>query len=153
MFYRYTLVMFCAVLMLSASRCTSEQNNSATPQAAPEGSNMSQTTKVEKLIIEDVTVGTGAEAKSGQTVVVHYTGTLMDGTKFDSSKDRGQPFSFRLGAGEVIKGWDQGVAGMKVGGFRKLTIPSDMAYGSRGAGGVIPGNADLKFDVELLEVK
>lgn len=153
MFYRYSLVMFCAVLMLSASRCTSEQNNSATPQATSEGNDMSQTTKVEKLIIEDVTVGTGAEAKSGQTVVVHYTGTLMDGTKFDSSKDRGQPFSFRLGAGQVIKGWDEGVAGMKVGGFRKLTIPSDMAYGSRGAGGVIPGNADLKFDVELLEVK
>ncbi len=153
MFYRYALVTLCAVLMLSASRCASEQNNSATSQATSEGSNMSQTTKVEKLIIEDTTVGTGAEAKAGQTVFVHYTGTLMDGTKFDSSKDRGEPFSFRLGSGMVIKGWDQGVAGMKVGGVRNLTIPADLAYGSRGAGGVIPPNADLKFEVELLDVK
>jgi FKBP-type peptidyl-prolyl cis-trans isomerase FkpA len=152
MFYRYALVTLCAVLMLSASRCASEQNNSATSQATSEGSNMSQTTKVEKLIIEDVKVGTGAEAKAGQTVFVHYTGTLMDGTQFDSSKDRG-PFNFRLGAGQVIKGWDQGVAGMKVGGVRNLTIPADLAYGSRGAGGVIPPNADLKFEVELLDVK
>lgn len=153
MFYRYALVTLCAVLMLSASRCASEQNNPATSQAASEGSDMSQTTKVEKLIIEDVKVGTGAEAKAGQTVVVHYTGTLMNGTKFDSSKDRGEPFSFRLGAGQVIQGWDQGVAGMKVGGVRNLTIPADLAYGSRGAGGVIPPNADLKFEVELLDVK
>lgn len=153
MFYRYALVTLCAVLMLSASRCASEQNNPATSQATSEGNDMTETTQVEKLIIEDKTVGTGAEAKAGQTVVVHYTGTLMNGTKFDSSKDRGEPFSFRLGAGQVIKGWDQGVAGMKVGGVRNLTIPADLAYGSRGAGGVIPPNADLKFEVELLDVK
>ena len=87
------------------------------------------------------------------TVEVHYTGWLLDGTKFDSSLDRGKPFSFHLGAGEVIRGWDEGVAGMKVGGKRKLRIPAEMGYGARGAGGVIPGNATLVFDVELLGVK
>jgi FKBP-type peptidyl-prolyl cis-trans isomerase len=86
-------------------------------------------------------------------VDVHYTGWLLDGTKFDSSVDRGKPFSFHLGAGEVIRGWDEGVAGMKVGGKRKLRIPAELGYGSRGAGGVIPGNATLIFDVELLGVK
>lgn len=103
--------------------------------------------------IKEVTIGTGKEAKSGP-VSVHYTGTLKDGgTKFDSSRDRGQPFTFKLGAGEVIKGWDIGVEGMKVGGRRILTIPADKGYGARGAGGVIPPNATLVFDVELLEVK
>ena len=102
--------------------------------------------------IEDLTLGTGAEAAAGDTVSVHYTGTLTDGTKFDSSRDRGQPFSFPLGQGRVIRGWDVGVAGMKVGGVRKLTIPPDEGYGSRGAGGVIPPNATLLFDVELLGV-
>jgi FKBP-type peptidyl-prolyl cis-trans isomerase len=87
------------------------------------------------------------------TVDVHYTGWLLDGTKFDSSVDRGKPFSFHLGAGEVIRGWDEGVAGMKVGGKRKLRIPAELGYGARGAGGVIPGNATLIFDVELLGVK
>ena len=101
----------------------------------------------------DVVAGTGEEAKPGDLVVVHYTGWLTDGTKFDSSKDRNDPFSFRLGAGKVIQGWDEGVAGMKVGGTRKLTIPPDLGYGPRGAGGVIPPNATLKFDVELLEVR
>jgi FKBP-type peptidyl-prolyl cis-trans isomerase FkpA len=105
-----------------------------------------------QLEIKEITVGTGDEAKSGQTVNVHYTGWLTDGTKFDSSVDRGKPFSFRLGAGMVIKGWDQGVAGMKVGGKRKLTIPSELGYGARGAGGVIPPGATLVFDVELLSV-
>ena len=101
----------------------------------------------------DDQVGTGAEALTGKTVVVHYTGWLTDGTKFDSSKDRNQPFSFPLGGGRVIKGWDEGVAGMKVGGKRTLTIPPDLGYGARGAGGVIPPNATLKFEVELLDVK
>jgi FKBP-type peptidyl-prolyl cis-trans isomerase FkpA len=105
------------------------------------------------LEIQELKVGEGAEAKAGATVDVHYTGWLLDGTKFDSSVDRGKPFSFHLGAGEVIRGWDEGVAGMKVGGKRKLRIPAELGYGSRGAGGVIPGNATLVFDVELLGVR
>ncbi|MBP9146600.1 MAG: FKBP-type peptidyl-prolyl cis-trans isomerase [Thermoanaerobaculia bacterium] len=105
------------------------------------------------LELQELKVGEGAEARSGMTVEVHYTGWLLDGTKFDSSLDRGKPFSFHLGAGEVIRGWDEGVAGMKVGGKRKLRIPAEMGYGARGAGGVIPGNATLVFDVELLGVK
>ncbi|MGD9891645.1 MAG: FKBP-type peptidyl-prolyl cis-trans isomerase [Dehalococcoidia bacterium] len=105
------------------------------------------------LQYEDIKVGDGAQPQAGQTVSVHYTGTLTDGTKFDSSRDRGQPFSFRLGTGEVIKGWDEGLSTMKVGGQRKLTIPPDLGYGARGAGGVIPPNATLIFDVELLDVK
>jgi FKBP-type peptidyl-prolyl cis-trans isomerase FkpA len=108
----------------------------------------------------DVKAGAGAEARPGTTVRVHYTGWLYDpaaadhkGKKFDSSKDSGSPFDFRLGAGEVIQGWDDGVAGMKVGGTRVLTIPPAMGYGARGAGGVIPPNATLLFEVELLDVK
>jgi FKBP-type peptidyl-prolyl cis-trans isomerase FkpA len=105
------------------------------------------------LKFTDDQVGTGAEAQKGKTVAVHYTGWLADGTKFDSSRDRNQPFSFPLGQGQVIKGWDEGVAGMKVGGKRTLVIPPDLGYGARGAGGVIPPNATLKFEVELLDVK
>jgi len=100
----------------------------------------------------ELKIGDGKEAKEGSKVKVHYTGTLADGTKFDSSKDRGQPFSFKLGAGQVIKGWDEGVAGMKVGGTRKLVIPGSLAYGPRGIAGVIPPNAQLTFVVELLKV-
>lgn len=108
-------------------------------------------TQVTELKIEDEVVGTGAEAKAGDTVTVHYVGTLLDGTVFDASKPRGnQGFTFSLGAGQVIKGWDVGVAGMKVGGKRKLTIPSDMAYGNQAVGGVIPANSPLIFEVELL---
>lgn len=105
------------------------------------------------LKVEDVKVGTGAEAVAGKRVTVHYVGTLTDGKKFDSSRDRGQGFAFPLGAGHVIQGWDQGVAGMKVGGIRKLTIPPELGYGARGAAGVIPPNATLLFEVELLDVR
>lgn len=100
----------------------------------------------------DLVAGTGSEAQKGQRVKVHYTGWLKDGRKFDSSVDRGQPFEFPLGAGRVIKGWDEGVAGMKVGGKRKLVIPPALGYGERGAGGVIPPNAELTFEVELLGI-
>ena len=101
----------------------------------------------------DMVVGTGEEAKKGQTVRVHYTGWLKDGTKFDSSVDRGQPFEFPLGAGRVIKGWDEGVSGMKVGGKRKLIIHAQLGSGDRGAGGIIPTGAELTFEVELLGVR
>jgi FKBP-type peptidyl-prolyl cis-trans isomerase len=106
----------------------------------------------ETLKIEDLKEGTGAEAAAGKRVTVHYVGTLTDGSKFDSSRDRGKGFSFNLGAGEVIRGWDQGVAGMKVGGQRKLTIPPDLAYGERGMPPVIPARATLVFEVELLSI-
>ncbi len=104
------------------------------------------------LQIDDIKVGTGKEAKDGTQVTVHYVGTLTDGAKFDSSRDRNEGFDFRLGAGQVIKGWDQGVAGMKVGGLRKLTIGPELAYGARGYPPVIPPNSTLLFEVELLEV-
>jgi FKBP-type peptidyl-prolyl cis-trans isomerase FkpA len=111
---------------------------------------MSQTTTASGLVIEDVVVGEGDEACAGQMVSVHYTGWLTNGTKFDSSKDRNEPFEFSLGARHVIAGWDEGVQGMKIGGSRKLTIPPQLGYGARGAGGVIPPNATLVFEVELL---
>ena len=106
-----------------------------------------------ELQIEELVVGTGAAPKAGQKVSVHYTGWLTNGTKFDSSKDRGTPFEFNVGRGQVIAGWDQGVITMKVGGKRKLTIPPELGYGKQGAGGVIPPNAVLVFEVELLGLK
>jgi FKBP-type peptidyl-prolyl cis-trans isomerase FkpA len=117
---------------------------------------METTTTASGLQMQDITVGEGALAVAGKQVAVHYTGWLykdgVKGTKFDSSKDRGQPFEFDLGAGMVIRGWDEGVQGMKVGGVRNLIIPSDLGYGARGAGGAIPPNATLFFQVELLAV-
>lgn len=105
------------------------------------------------LVIEDLVLGDGDEAIAGHQVTVHYTGWLTDGQKFDSSKDRDDPFIFPLGGGRVIRGWDEGVQGMKIGGTRKLTIPPDLGYGARGAGGVIPPNATLVFEVELLALE
>jgi FKBP-type peptidyl-prolyl cis-trans isomerase FkpA len=107
----------------------------------------------DQMIIEDTVIGTGATAEAGQMVTVHYTGTFPDGRKFDSSVDRNDPFQFPLGGGYVIKGWDEGVQGMKVGGKRKLIIPPHLGYGAAGAGGVIPPNATLLFEVELLGVE
>lgn len=113
---------------------------------------MTQTTTASGLVIDEIEVGTGETAVAGRMVSVHYTGWLTDGRKFDSSKDRNDPFAFPLGAGHVIRGWDEGVQGMKVGGTRILVIPAELGYGARGAGGVIPGNATLMFEVELLGV-
>jgi len=127
-------------------------STTAVPKNAPATASK-EITMPDGLKYTDDQVGTGTEAQAGKTVSVHYTGWLLDGTKFDSSKDRNQPFSFPLGGGQVIKGWDEGVAGMKVGGKRTLVIPPDLGYGARGAGGVIPPNATLKFEVELLDVK
>jgi FKBP-type peptidyl-prolyl cis-trans isomerase FkpA len=113
---------------------------------------MSSNTTASGLVIEEIRSGEGASAEAGRRVTVHYTGWLENGSKFDSSKDRDEPFDFPLGRGHVIKGWDEGVAGMKVGGVRKLTIPPELGYGARGAGGVIPPNATLIFEVELLAI-
>jgi len=140
------------------------QTTPAQPAAPAAGPSASLSTRIGAKVTElqkiDVVVGTGTEAAAGKPVFVHYTGWLYDpavpdghGNKFDSSLDRKAPFGFTLGVGKVIKGWDEGVAGMKVGGKRTLVIPSTMAYGERGAGGVIPPNATLVFDVELLDVK
>jgi FKBP-type peptidyl-prolyl cis-trans isomerase len=142
---RYVVALSLALVAIgcSGSQSPEQRDRKVTEMTAP----------VTSLQIEDTKVGTGPEAQPGRQVSVHYTGTLMDGTKFDSSRDRNEPFEFRLGAGEVIPGWDQGVKGMKVGGTRKLTIPPSLAYGSRGSSGVIPPNATLKFDIELLGVR
>lgn len=126
-----------------------DTNLSFTPEPSPTPRN----SMIDKLIIEDLVIGAGAEVKSGDTIVMHYKGTLLNGTQFDSSYDRGMPFETVIGQGAVIEGWDKGVLGMKVGGKRKLTIPSDMAYGAQGAGEVIPPNSPLVFELELLSVK
>lgn len=155
---RILLTTACAAVALTmgAAACTKK---SETPAEGTSGA-VSNTTatggasqEVTDLKIEELQVGNGAEATAGKVVSVHYTGWLTDGRKFDSSVDRGEPFEFPLGAGQVIQGWDKGVAGMKVGGKRKLTIPPHLGYGERGAGNVIPPNATLVFDVELLGVK
>jgi len=153
-------VALVAVISLTGCGATPPGAGSAAqptePQSSPTAAPVEPKTTTEeatKLVIKEVAVGKGAAAKSGDKVTVHYTGWLTDGTKFDSSVDRGQPFEFPLGAGKVIPGWDQGVAGMKVGGKRKLTIPPDLGYGAQGTpGGPIPPNATLVFDVELLAV-
>lgn len=132
----------------SASKESSAQNTNKDAK----GKKMSTQQDVTELQITDIEVGSGDEAKAGDKVTVHYRGTLTNGKEFDASYNRNQPFSFGLGAGQVIQGWDKGVAGMKVGGKRKLVIPPSMGYGARGAGGAIPPNATLIFEVELLKV-
>ena len=139
------LVTFWGIFIMASA--FAQSNNSA-----PTKVDGKPTTTPTGLQYWDITVGKGAAAVAGKPVKVHYTGWLTDGKKFDSSVDRNEPFSFPLGGGQVIKGWDQGVAGMKVGGKRQLKIPPDLGYGARGAGGVIPPNATLIFDVELLDV-
>ena len=131
----------------------SEKSKTGAPGATATGDAAKASETATELKTVDETVGTGDEAVEGKEVTLHYTGTLVDGKKFDSSRDRNEPFTFRLGAGMVIPGWEQGIKGMKVGGKRKLTIPPQLGYGERGAGGVIPRNATLLFDVELLGVK
>jgi FKBP-type peptidyl-prolyl cis-trans isomerase len=138
-----------------ATTTTQSPTSTDTTSAGAKGKDApaAEVTMASGLKYQDLKVGNGAIAENGMTVSVHYTGWLTDGTKFDSSVDRGQPFSFRLGAGQVIRGWDEGVQGMRVGGKRKLTIPSDLGYGAAGTpGGPIPPNATLVFDVELLGV-
>ena len=151
--------MILRVLVLVFVSCAAAVacGSSPTPQSADTSMADSSITTLQ---IVDTASGAGAEARPGRVVSVHYTGWLYDaskadkkGPKFDSSKDRNEPFEFPLGGGQVIRGWDEGVAGMKVGGKRTLTIPPDMGYGARGAGGVIPPNATLLFEVELLDVK
>lgn len=129
-------------------------NNDIVPREASKEANMNNfKTTASGLKIEDIIVGQGAEAKSGDTVTVNYLGTLLDGTKFDSSYDRNAPFTTQIGVGQVIKGWDEGIVGMKVGGKRKLIIPPDLGYGAQGAGDSIPPNSTLIFEVEFLGVK
>ncbi len=161
--YSTPIAAVIGAVMLTALGCSAPQAEppSETAPSRPETTQQEatptetdeSTETATKLAKKDLVVGKGAAAKTGDRVSVHYTGWLTDGTKFDSSLDRGQPFEFVLGQGQVIPGWDEGVVGMKVGGKRELIIPPDMAYGDHGAGGVIPPNATLKFNVELLAIK
>jgi peptidylprolyl isomerase len=148
---------FIVVLLLLAAvaipACSQKEAKPVTEKAAESKAPAGATVTASGLSYTDIVKGTGAAPTSGKMVTVHYTGVLENGTKFDSSVDRGQPFSFRIGAGEVIPGWDEGVISMKVGGKRKLVIPPQLGYGANGAGGVIPPNATLIFDVELLDVE
>jgi peptidylprolyl isomerase len=153
-----SLLLSVALAAALAAASASADEKKPTAPSEPEKKSESKMTKTPSgLQYEDTKVGTGASPAKGQTCVMHYTGWLWEngakGNKFDSSVDRGAPFSFPLGQGRVIKGWDEGVATMKVGGKRTLLIPPDLGYGARGAGGVIPPNATLLFDVELLEIK
>jgi FKBP-type peptidyl-prolyl cis-trans isomerase len=137
----------------ASSQADRSQNSSQTGGTLnPAESGATLVTTDSGLQYEDLAVGAGASPTTGQKVTVHYTGTLEDGSKFDSSLDRNRPFEFQIGIGQVIKGWDEGVATMAVGGKRKLIIPAELGYGARGAGGVIPSNATLLFDVELLKI-
>lgn len=151
-------ILVAAFATVLAVACTKKSEDSAQPAANTQpaqttaGTQTAQSTTEPKVEITDTVVGKGAEAVNGKAVTVHYTGTLKDGTKFDSSVDRKEPFTFTLGSGQVIKGWEQGIQGMKVGGKRKLVIPPALAYGNN-AVGAIPANSTLIFDVELLEVK
>jgi FKBP-type peptidyl-prolyl cis-trans isomerase len=139
--------------ILSACGGSGDAKGDASPGGDLAADSAALTRTASGLRYQDVSVGNGAEARPGQVAVVHYTGWLTDGTKFDSSRDRGEPFSFPVGGGQVIAGWDEGVAGMKVGGRRKLVIPANLGYGEMGAPPVIPPGATLVFDVELLDVK
>lgn len=146
--------MFFIIVALVSSQLLAAEKTVKTPASTK--TEMTKETRMKTasgLEYIEIKEGTGATPKKGQQVIVHYTGLLKDGTKFDSSVDRGQPFVFVIGVGQVIKGWDEGVGTMKVGGKRKLIIPPQLGYGERGAGGVIPPNAELHFDVELLDVK
>jgi FKBP-type peptidyl-prolyl cis-trans isomerase len=151
----FSLLIIFALLGLASGCGNSEKSgvSGASSPSSPTKVSGAPTTMSSGLQYWDIVVGTGATAVPGKDVQVHYTGWLTNGTKFDSSLDRGQPFVFPLGAGQVIKGWDEGVAGMKVGGKRQLRIPPALGYGDAGAGGDIPPNATLIFDVELLGVE
>ena len=146
------LVLGLLAASVAISGCGGGEKPSTPSNAAPMKVNGQPTTTASGLQYWDIMVGSGPTAVPGSTVRVHYSGFLTTGAKFDSSRDRGEPFSFPLGAGQVIKGWDEGVAGMKVGGQRQLRIPPQLGYGAAGAGGAIPPNATLIFDVELLGV-
>ena len=147
------LLMVAVAIPACAQKETKLAETAAQPAQQTPAASAKTITTPSGLAYEDLVVGTGPSPKSGKMVKVHYTGTLVNGTKFDSSRDHGQPFDFTIGVGQVIPGWDEGVMGMKVGGRRKLVIPPQLGYGAAGAGGVIPPNATLLFDVELLDAQ